>query len=547
MKNQAAVANADPHLQGSIWLAGDGLPWNDEAPLPAIARHAAFEVDRTRLESAVRPPETERFAFRPPAPATTVAVVDERTAEAALRDVLAALRAADNACSRLRADGSDGEKTAAALQPTIRTLGRVTTSLMEFYGAAISMETLQLRLFEIQSNGIYDLMSLSFSNQRMLREVESSLARRQVEAENRARDEQAKMNEKAGKGGALALVCNWAMAAAQMVTGVVKLLTGQPQGVVDVGAAVAGFTKCILMTIVYCHPELKEELQDDIERSAKAELALGAISGAVSLFSAARAVQAGRFIVKAAVGLGKAEGRALGVTLSRAISTAEDAAQAAKNATVPAVAVAAMRESKSAMAAAEQIATSLGKEVAENSVARMQAALRGLFQARSPQLAERLAKMFGEEAIERMVSESLMKAAKTVARKGFGDAVSLVEQEFTKQVKRETMRALARAAISRDALIRSATTVVSVGTKIAVPIVDGAMTIQFAGKQREVNELLLDAIVFGFLIDNTRRAVKQEEEFRQNLMDDLQALTTNTSRGVREAAECMQQVVGNMA
>lgn len=547
MTHQASVAYAEPRAAAAVWFAGDGLMPDDEAMPAKGARQAAFQVDPGVLQLAAVLPGTERFSLKPPAPSATVGDVDERTAEAALRDVLAALRSADAACEKLRADAPEDDTAATALQPTIRTLGEITASLMDFYGAAISMETLQLRLFDVLSSGTLDLMALSCSNQTMLRDVEAALARRKIEAENRAREEQAKLNEKAGKGGVFSLVCNWAMAAAQVITGCVKLLTGQPQGVLDIATAVAGITKCVLMTVVHCHPELREKLQDDIERCAKAEFVLGTASGAASLFSAARAVQAGRFVVKSAVALGRGEGKALGVTLSRAINTAEEAANAAKGAATEAAAKIAMRESESAMAAAQQIATALGKEIARNSVTRMQEAVRGAFAACSPKLANAVTKMFGEEAIEKIVSDSLMRAAKTVASKRYGDAVNLIETEFANQVEREVMRALARAAVSQQSLLRLATTVVAVGATVTAPVVDGAMRIDFAGKQREINELLRDAILWNFLIESARRSAKQEEEFRENLMDDLQALTMNTTKGIREAAECMQQVVGNMA
>jgi secreted effector protein SseC len=546
MSNQASVAYADSRPPAGIWLAGDGLTPDGEAGAKKAGWSSAYEIQPRALQSAATLQDAGRFAVRPPASSATAAIVDERTAEAALQDVLAALGAADAAASRIGDGSAGGKDTSAALRPTIKTLGKITSSLAEFYQGAISMEALQLKLFDLQSSGILDLMSLSFMNQKTLRTVEANLLQRKTATENQAREEQAKLNEKAGKGGVLGVVCAWAMGAAQLVMGAIKIFTGQPlSGAADIGAGLACMTRAVLMTVVYCHPEMREELQDDIDRCAKAEMAFGIISGATSILSAARVVQAGRVIVKAAAALGQAEGKTLGVTLARAINTAEDAAQVAKTATVPAAAKLAALESQSAMAAAQQIASNLGKEVAKSTVEQMQAVLKQLFG--NSGLSQRFTKMFGEEAIEKMVSDSLMRAAKTVAGKGYGECVSLIQTEFVKQVEREAMRAVTRAAVQQQALFRLPLTAVAVATTAAVPIVNGAMTIEFAGKQRDINRLLMEALVLNFAIDYMRRSSKAEEEFREDLMEQLKTVTADASKGIREAGESMQQVVGNMA
>jgi secreted effector protein SseC len=545
MTNQASVAYAEPSPSAGVWLAGDGLWPEGEGRVKQAIGPGSYGVDPGVLQVAATVGSTERFSVKPPAPSALAVMVDERTAEAALQDVLAALGAASAAMSTVHGNTAGEEKLPTVLQPTLRTLDSVTSSLMDFYKGAVSMEALQMKLFDLQSSGLLDLMSLSFMHQKTLRTVEVNLLNRKAEAENQARDKEAKLNEKAGKGAVLGLVINWAMGAAQIAVGAVKLAAGQPQGALDIAAGVAGVTKSILMTVVHCHPELREQLQDDIDRCAKAELALGIISGVASLASGARIVQAGRTIFKEATSAVLHQGTAsLGMTMTRAVATAETAAQAAKSAVAPAAAKLALQESQSAMSAAQQIANTIGKEVAKGTAEKLQV-VQGFL--KSSRQGQRFTQMFGEEAIQKMVSDALMRAAKNVAGKGLQDCVGVIKTEFAKQVERELIRGLGRAVVSQQALFRAAVTAVGAATSGAVPLVNGVMTVEFASHQRDINTLLLEAIVLGFAIDNMQRAAKAEEEYREGLMDELNVATSNASKGIREAGESMQQVVGNMA
>ncbi|WP_370639497.1 type III secretion system translocon subunit SctE [Cupriavidus sp. DB3] len=483
--------------------------------MPAMLPASALEVEEAEeVDQVARAAAFAASLLKPPPPA--LREVDRRTAERAWGSVMDVLSGAFRAA---KAASKHDEK---AVQLALSDLGGATESMHAFYRRALNPEAVLMEL-QVES-GIFtaELMKANLDHTLALRKEEMAAIEEKQRKEQEAAEKQKQMQQKAGKGQVLGLVLNWAMAAAQVVTGALKIATGQPQGAIDLAAGLVGLAKCTLQTIEMAHPELAGKLRHHIDELAKWEMGLSVVAGLASVVSVARIAKAANAILGTAAGelltTGVEQGgkriSSVGVTLVNAMEKGGDAAEAAS-----------------------QLVKNIAQTMVDDVAVQLRNSLR--VAGGSQKLAEAFARSFTNEAVQKLVEQSLWQAAKQMR----GLTTEVIQSTFIDQVKKQLTLATVRAAVNFTAALEAASATARVVAPAAQQITVNALRVEGANKKEEIERMMIHAMMLQFLIDLIGRQIKENRNALERVTQDHIDNTENITNAIGEIRDVALQAV----
>lgn len=448
--------------------------------------------------------------LRPPPPA--LREVDARTAARAWDSVMKVLSGA------LRAAAAADRHDEQGLQLALNDLGEATDSMQEFYGRVLNPEAVLLQLQLESGRFTAEMTKANLDHAIALRKEEVAKIEEKQRKEQEAADKQRELAHKVGKGQIAAMVLGWATSLAQVVTGALKIATGQPQGSVDVLAGLVGLAKCTLQTIEMAHPELAAKLQPHIKELAKWETGLSVAAGVTSLITVAR--------------MAKVANMLLGKAATELLTTGADEA-GKRVSSVGVTLVNAMDKGGDAAEAASQLVKNIASTLVDDVAAQLRNSLR--LAGGSQKLVNALAKSFSNEALQHLVEQSIWQAAKQMR----GLTTEAITTAFIDQVKRQMLKAVVRAVVSFSAAVDAPLTLMKTVAPIAQQITNESLRIHGAKVKEEIERMMIFAMMLQFAIDQIGRDLKQNknalERVTQDHIENTESIT-NAVGEVRDAA-----------
>ncbi|MBO4123455.1 type III secretion system translocon subunit SctE [Cupriavidus gilardii] len=444
-------------------------------------------------------------------PPSAMEAVDARAAGEAWDSVIGILSGAVRTAAA--AVKGDDKGTELALND----LGKATDSLQAFYHRALNPESVLLQL-QLESNRFSaDMTRANLENTRDLRKQEVAAIQEKERNAKEAAEKQRQLERKAGKGQIAALALGWATSLAQVVTGALKLATGQPTGILDLSAGLVGVAKCTLQSVQMAHPELAGKLGSHIKELAKWEMGLGMAAGVVSLVSVARMAKVANAV------LGKAAGTVLqtgaesgtssvGVTLVRAMDQGGDAAS--------------------------QLARNIAKTLVDDVGAQLRNALQ-VFPGRQC-VVDAVTKAFSNQALETMVEQALLQAAKQMR----GMTTEALTSGFIQQVQKQLLRSVVRAAVKVAATLDAPLIAAKVVAPATQQIVHNALRIDAADRKEEIDRMMIRAMMLQFVIDLIGRQVKENKNALERVTRDQVDTTQRISTALSETRDVALEAVG---
>ncbi|MDF9429058.1 hypothetical protein EM868_04495 [Cupriavidus gilardii] len=494
------------------WEWGDVRPETMEARKSVQAGTVAQPCVSVPAAEVSEAPVQMSSLLKPPPSA--MRAVDARAAGEAWDSVIGILSGAVRTAAA--AVKGDGKGTDLALND----LGKATDSLHAFYQRALNPEAVLLQLQLEATQFTADMTRANLENTRDLRKQELAAIEEKQRKEKEAAEKQQQLERKAGKGQIAALVLGWATSLAQVVTGALKLATGQPMGILDLSAGLVGMAKCTLLSIQMAHPELAGKLGSHIGNLAKSEMALGAAAGVVSLISVARMAKVANAILgKAASTLlqtGAESGTSsVGVTLVRAMDQGGDAANAASK---------------------------LAKDMAKTLVDEVGDQVRNALQVipGRQNVVNACTKAFSNQALEQIVESALLEAAKQMR----GMTTEAVTSGFIEQVQKQLLRLVARAAVKVAATLDAPLTTAKVIAPNTQQIVHHALRVEAAGRKEEIDRMMIHAMMLQFVIDLIGRQVKENKNALERVTQDQIDTTQKITTALAETRDVALEAVG---
>lgn len=463
---------------------------NGAASARVIAPETETAEARIRASSLLKPP--------PP----VLQDVDARSAARAWDAVFGALSGS------LRTASAAIRNDEQAVEVALKDLGSATTSLHEFYRRVLNPETVLLE-FQLESTTFAaEMTKANLDHASELRKAEVAAIEEMQRKQQEAAEKQKEIEHKAGKGQIAALVLSWATSVAQVVTGALKIATGQPQGALDLTAGLLGIAKCTLQSIEMAHPELTGKLRSHIDELAKWETGFSVAAGVTSVFTAARMAKAANAILGKAAGnllttgveVGGSRVSSVGVTLVRAFDQGGDAAAAAK-----------------------QLVKNIAQTVADDVGAQVRNSIR-IFGG-SERAVEVFAKGFSNKAIQEMVERSLLQVAQQMR----GVSTEVLQTAFIQQVQAKVMWSAFRAAVSVTAMLDAPLNSMKLAATTTQQITSSALRIEAANKKEEIDRLMIRAMMLQFVIDLIANQIKENknalERVTQDHVDNTEKIT----------------------
>ncbi|MFM5540458.1 type III secretion system translocon subunit SctE [Aeromonas veronii] len=320
--------------------------------------------------------------------------------------------------------------------------------------------------------------------------------------------------QKAHKAGIFAAVVDWIISAAEIVSGVVKLVVGDVAGgMMDLGAGSAGLVKALCETLALIDTANADKYKEIANIAGKVQLSFEIAGMMVDLVSVGRGVMAAKSMAKTTeTVMNKGASELLENTLKQASSqVGKEVAQEVIQGLAKQV----------ASEVAEELAEQIARNIAEQST-------RFLGQGH-------LLEAFSKQAIERMVTAAVEKVAKKALESGVKSAAN----ELTKEVMKEVQKAVIHAAI--HASITSTENIIKAGTRGGMQgangVFQGEVTKERAELQKVVQELINENYFMQSLLDEFEKIKKRAKEDIGNLMSGAsQALSAGSDAQLKTGA-----------
>ena len=494
------------------WVPGDVHPEAMEGKKRAQSSGAAQATISVPVADDVEVPIQVSTLLKPPPSA--MRAVDARAADKAWDSVVGILSGAVRAAAA--AAKGDGNGTQLALND----LGKATDSLHAFYQRALNPEAVLLQLQLEATQFTADMTRANLEHTRDLRNEELAAIQEKQRNEKEAAEKQQQMERKAGKGQIAALVLGWATSVAQVVTGALKIATGQPQGALDLTAGLIGMAKCTLLSIQMAHPELAGKLGSHIKELTKWETGFSVAAGITSLISIGRMAKAANAILGRAAGnllqTGAEAGKSsVGVTLVRGLNQGGDAAQAAS-----------------------QLIKDIAKTLVDDVADQVRNSLRWF--GGNQRAVDALAKAFSNEAMEKMVENALRQAVKQMG----GMTTSALETGFIAQVQTHLLRSVARAAVNVAAVLDAPLSTAKVVAPATQQIVHHALRMEAGDKKEEIDRMMIRAMMLEFVIELIGRQVKENKMALERVTQDQVQTTEKITNSLSEIRDVALDAVG---
>ncbi|EAA3660139.1 type III secretion system translocon subunit SctE [Salmonella enterica] len=394
--------------------------------------------------------------------------------------------------------------------------GRSTVTLGAFERAPMETITVEVALFGVKYFG--DLSNLKALAETIHLHGVENLRLRQNEDLRKQTDKTIEDHQKAHKAGIFSAVVDWIVSAAEVISGVAKLVIGDYQGgVMDLAAGCAGLVKamCTTLALTDPDPEHANTYKEIADVAGKVQLAFEIAGMMVDIISVGRGVMAAKSISRASE------------TVMRGT-----AGQAVKTAVTQGSEVAVKT---AAVEVGRQVAEQVSEQVARNITGQ---ATRFMGQGH-------LLKAFSNQAIENMVT----KAVETAAKKAMKSGANTTAEELTEQVVKEVKRAVVHAAV--HASIMSARNTAKAITRTSLQgannVYQGALEIHRAELQKVVQELIVEASYMQFMLDEFEKIKKRSKEDISNLMEGAANSLSAGSESQSSVGVMLSSIAANIA
>ncbi|PHV11475.1 type III secretion system translocon subunit SctE [Chitinimonas sp. BJB300] len=329
--------------------------------------------------------------------------------------------------------------------------------------------------------------------------------------------------QKAQKAGIIGAILDWVISIAEIVSGIVKIVTGVLTGnvgsvvggVMDLSAGAAGIVKAICETAALIDPKNAEKYKAVAEVAGKVQLAFEMAGMFVDALSVGRGMMAARSAVKGTEAVMVAGS---GEALKQAMKIGGETGKQAVSNVASAV----------GKAVADQAAAQVLKELTEKTVKNI------LTQGQ-------LVQAFSKSAIEQMVTRAVEGVAKSAAKSAAEITAESLTREVVKAVQREVVEAAVKACIKSSANIGKA--VVRAGATGVNGIAQGEIRRERAELQEMVQQLIAEGNFMQFLID-------EFEKLKKQVNNDIRSLLDGAGKAISGGAESIQKngaVLGNIA
>jgi secreted effector protein SseC len=362
-----------------------------------------------------------------------------------------------------------------------------------------------------------EMLNIFSDKQDMLRREEVKNIREQMENAIEQQD-------KAKKAGIIGVICDWVIAAVEVVTGVAKIIGGvmtgnalqAAGGAMDLMAGLAGIGKAICNTMALIDSENAEKYRGIAEKFGIAQMSFEIAGAAIDITSALRNAIVTKIVPTAAkAALKEGWGDALNMAVKEGSQSAvkEVAKQVGKEV---------------AGQVAEQVATQLGKTTVT---------------AASKRATNKILEAFSQQAIEAMVAKSV----EQVAKKAIKEGVELTTEQLTKKVVAQLQKDVLKAVMKSSTLVTSTilqTTqgAVSGGQQIAI----GALEMQKAKLNKEMEQLILDQEWLQNLFQQFEEKKKETVKNVRELQEDRGAIMQDAAQTLSQTAASQAQMASSM-
>ncbi|MCL1123697.1 type III secretion system translocon subunit SctE [Shewanella surugensis] len=295
------------------------------------------------------------------------------------------------------------------------------------------------------------------------------------------------------KGGIIQVVFDWAIATAEVIYGVAKVIGAVASGDVVAGAAggayimagLAGMVKATAETLILMADELGlddkdiEKLKQVADIAGKVQLALEITAAVIDIVQAGRAISAARGATTAATKTAMTQA---------APQIAEQATKVAAGTITQKVATQATK------AIAENVAQQVAQQVAQTIATEMPKAVatemaKTMAKELGKEFTEELTKELVQETIKRAVREAVEQAAEVAIKKAVEKGVVMTAQEITKvAVRNLTMNIIT---ICMEAATSAAFTTLKGTAQGVSQITVGAIKLEVADLKEKIDQLLL--------------------------------------------------------
>ncbi|MGQ5524512.1 type III secretion system translocon subunit SctE [Chitinimonas sp. PSY-7] len=335
--------------------------------------------------------------------------------------------------------------------------------------------------------------------------------------------------QKAHKAGIIGAILDWIISIAEVISGVVKIVTGVLTGNVgsvvggalDLAAGMAGLVKAACETLALIDTKNAEKYKSVADVAGKIQLACEVAGMFVDVLSVGRGVMAARSAVK---GTEAVMAAGSGEALKQAIKTGGKAV--------------------------EEVATKIGKEVADQTAAQVFKALTESAESVVKNVAQRavtqsqLIQAFSHTAIEQMVKRAVEGVAKSAAKSATEITAETLTREVVKAMNREVIHAAYKACVQSAPNVGKA--LVRAGAVGVGAIAQGTIRLDRAELQKVIQQLIADGNFLQFLIDEFEKVKKHANNEIRNLLDGAGKALSGGSESIKNTGAVLTNIANSV-
>lgn len=334
----------------------------------------------------------------------------------------------------------------------------------------------------------------------------------------------------AQKAGIFGVIFDWVVAAVELVTGALKIVGGVLSGnmmmvaggAMDVLAGLAGVVKAAMNTMALIDPANADMWRGIGNDAGKVQLFFEIAGAVIDITSALRNAILTKVIPQAAKECLKA-------------GAAQVISEAVESGIKTAVTEVAQQVGKQvADQVTEKLMRQLGKKALESSTEAATTVLQQLG-------VNKMLSKFSHAAIEKLVTESVKK----VANHAIDEGIALTAEQVTKAIVKDIAQQVLITTLKASTYI--GTTAAREAVSGAQKITAGALAVERAQLQKEIDELVLDQQWLMMLVEMFEREKKQQIDEMKRLTEGQTDASAGASETLRDAAQTRVRAATSMA
>ncbi|QDQ24872.1 hypothetical protein FNU76_00115 [Chitinimonas arctica] len=428
------------------------------------------------------------------------------------------------------------------------------------------------------AGAVTDLRCLTI---KYMTEGQDKARKMQLEKELQKIKDQQDDARKAQKMGKLMDIFSWAISAAELVAGVVKVATGNPTGLADIAAGLTGLAKCFLTELTRAFPALKDKLAKVIEVLGYVQMGCEMVSGIANLMQLVRGFTAVKVIATQTT---KEVTETSAVKLTElAQATAKIAEQSGKGTLAETLAIVAAKNLANDLAASvapkiagevvqevgsnlSKITFTLGSSTANTGKGLVQTAAAEAKKIMTQMVGKSLLETFNKAGIEKIVQASVEQATNSVidkvARQGFGmvgkggqaltgEALTQAKELLAKKVAEEIEKQLKKVITNnikkavKDATVLSFEAVRSAAT-YGKDVSGGVIKVLQAEVLAEIEKAAALVNFFSQMVEDIQSAKEKAHEALSNFCKDIGSGLESIGKTANETAQTFMAVASGI-